>query len=297
MITVEGLTYTYPGAPAPTLRGLDFEVGDGKIFGFLGPSGAGKSTTQNVLIGLLEGFEGRVEVLGRRLEAWGRDYYAHVGVSFELPNHYLQLTARENLDYFRALYDAPTDTPAEALARVGLEAHLDRRVGDFSKGMKNRLTLARSLLHRPKLWFLDEPTAGLDPVNAVAVRELIRARQREGVTVVLTTHDMHVASALCDRVAFLVDGRIVECDRPEALERRFGRREVDVRFGAADAPSRATFDLDALAEARELFRILREEPVLSIHSQETTLEDVFVQVTGRRLVDGASAAQRAGGAS
>lgn len=283
MIEVRDLKFAYPGAPGAVLHGMDFEVREGEIFGFLGPSGAGKSTTQNILIGLLRGWEGAVSVLGRPLRTWGRDYYGHIGVSFELPNHYLKLTARENLEYFRALYDGPTASPDEVMAQVGLGDQLDKPVAAFSKGMKQRLTLARSMLNRPRLWFLDEPTSGLDPVSAVRVRDLVRERQREGVTTVITTHDMLIADALCDRVGFVVDGRLVTCDTPAALKRRYGQREVEVAWGPSEAPSKARFPLDGLADAAGFQRVLREETLLSIHSQETSLEDVFVQVTGRTL--------------
>lgn len=283
MIRVNDLHFTYPGADAPTVKGLDFEVAEGEIFGFLGPSGAGKSTTQNILIGLLPGWRGGIEIKGRPLSDWGRDYYRHIGVSFELPNHYLKLTARENLEFFRAMYDGDTDTPEQVMGLVGLSDHLDKPVSAYSKGMKNRLTLARSLLNRPSLWFLDEPTAGLDPVNAVNVRDLVKARQAQGVTTVITTHDMLIADALCDRVGFIVDGELVEVGAPDALKRRYGTREVVINWGSEQAPQSASFPLDGIGEHPEFLRILQQEQVISMHSQETTLEDVFVQVTGRRL--------------
>jgi fluoroquinolone transport system ATP-binding protein len=283
VITVADLHFTYPGAQQATLHGLDFTVEEGEVVGFLGPSGAGKSTTQNLLIGLLRGYTGTVEVMGRALSDWGRAYYERIGVSFELPNHYGKLTARENLDYFRAMYEGETASPEEVMALVGLSEHLDKRADAFSKGMKNRLTLARSLLNRPALWFLDEPTAGLDPVNAVAVRDLVARRRNEGCTTLITTHDMHIADVLCDRVAFLIDGRIAELDAPDALKRRYGKRAVEVTFGPEQDPSTATFPLDGLADQADFQRILREETVHTLHSQETSLEDVFVQVTGRSL--------------
>jgi fluoroquinolone transport system ATP-binding protein len=283
MIRVQDLTFTYPTGDAPAVQGLTFDVAEGEIFGFLGPSGAGKSTTQNILIGLLTGWQGSIDVMGRPLPTWGREYYGRIGVSFELPNHYLKLTARENLAFFSALFDGETDTPEALMDLVGLGDELDKRVSAYSKGMKNRLTLARSLIHRPSLWFLDEPTAGLDPVNAVNVRELVKARQAAGVTTVITTHDMLIADALCDRVGFIVDGQLVECDAPDVLKRRYGTREVVVRYGSEEAPTEARYPLDGVGTAPEFLRILREESVLSLHSQETTLEDVFVQVTGRAL--------------
>ena len=161
MIEVKDLQFTYPGAAAPAVRGMSFTVKEGEIFGFLGPSGAGKSTTQKILTGLLQGYSGSVQVLGRELSAWssaGHSYYEQIGVGFELPNHYLKLTALENLNYFRSLYSGPTDDPRELLAMVGLTDDADTPVGQFSKGMKMRLNFVRALLHRPRLLFLDEPS-------------------------------------------------------------------------------------------------------------------------------------------
>jgi fluoroquinolone transport system ATP-binding protein len=282
MLQVHDLSYTYPGAERPAVEGLGFEVAEGEIFGLLGPSGAGKSTTQGVLIGLLKGWQGEAQVMGRSLPEWGADYYEHVGVSFEVPNHFLKLTARENLDYFRSLYSSATSSAAEVLELVGLTDSLDVRVADFSKGMKNRLTFARSLLHRPKLLFLDEPTAGLDPGNARKIREIVRQRQAAGTTVVLTTHNMQVADELCDRVGFIVEGRLEVVAAPDALKRRYGRRAVRVVVDGSDGIEEHEFALDGLADNAEFLAALRQ-PVRTLHSEETTLEEVFIQVTGTSL--------------
>lgn len=287
MIGVEDLTFTYPGGSSPAVRGLTFDVEKGEVFGFLGPNGAGKTTTQNILIGLLKGWQGRVQCMDRPLASWDADYYRSIGVSFEAPNHYLKLTARENLEFFRSLYDGNADSVEDVMALVGLEDHVDKSVGEYSKGMKNRLNFARSLLHRPQLWFLDEPTAGLDPVNAVRIREVIRQRQELGVTTVVTTHDMTIAEAVCDRVAFIIDGRIATIDTPDALRRRFGRREVEVRRECAGEDDgdevMERFPLDGLADNTAFLDALRHERLTTIHSQEASFEEVFVQVTGRSL--------------
>jgi fluoroquinolone transport system ATP-binding protein len=281
MIDVKDLTYTYPSGSSPAIRKLTFDVGNGEVFGFLGPSGAGKSTTLNILIGLIKGWQGYVRVLERPLGELGADYYRSIGVSFEAPNHYLKLTARENLEYFRALYDGKADTVEDVLAIVGLEDDIDKAVGEFSKGMKGRLNFARSLLHRPELWFLDEPTVGLDPVNAVRIREIIKHRQKLGVTTVVTTHDMTTAEVVCDRVAFIIDGQIAAVDAPDALRHRYGSREVEVRWEGGDGAQR--FPLDGLADNTAFLDALRRRGLTTVHSQEATLEDVFVQVTGRSL--------------
>ncbi|MEM1178494.1 MAG: ABC transporter ATP-binding protein [Acidobacteriota bacterium] len=283
MINVKGLSFNYPGAAGPAISELEFDVRDGEIFGFLGPSGAGKSTTQNVLIGLLRGWRGHAEVLGRSVDRWGSDLYRTVGVSFEAPNHYLKLTARENLEYFRRLYGGDAESTDSVLDWVDLGDHADKRVSAFSKGMKNRLNLARSLLHRPRLWFLDEPTAGLDPVNAKRVRELVSRRRDEGVTTFITTHDMQTVEALCDRVAFLVDGRIAILDAPDALRRRYGRREVELTFNTDGGPTKQSFPLDGLAQNAAFLAALARPGLETVHSLEASLEDVFVAVTGRGL--------------
>jgi fluoroquinolone transport system ATP-binding protein len=159
VIDVHSFGFTYPGARRAAVRDVAFAVEPGEIFGFLGPSGAGKSTTQNVLIRLLDGYEGTVAVLGKDLRAWDRGYYRRIGVAFEAPNHYLKLTARENLQLFAGLHGGGTEDPGALLERVGLEQDRDRLVAEFSKGMRGRLTFARALLHRPELLFLDEPSA------------------------------------------------------------------------------------------------------------------------------------------
>jgi len=282
-IVVEDLRFRYPGAAADTLRGLSFAIADGEIFGFLGPSGAGKSTTQRVLLKLLRGFAGRVGVLGRDLSAWRHDLYERIGVSFELPNHYLKLTARENLEFFRALYNRPSEDPGTILAAVGLREDADKRVAEHSKGMRMRLNLARALMHKPELLFLDEPTAGLDPVHAMAVRDLILAERARGRTVFLTTHDMVLVDAVCDRVGFIVDGELKSVDTPRALKLRHGSREVVVEVKAGDALERKGFPLDGIGANAEFLALLREGDIQTIHSQETTLDRVFAIVTGASL--------------
>lgn len=284
MIEVQGLTFRYPGSAEPAVRDLSFEVARGEVFGFLGPSGAGKSTTQNILIGLLKGFDGHVEVMGRSLSGWGPDYFERVGVSFEAPNHFTKLTARENLEFFASLYRGNAESPDRLLEMVALDDAADVRVGRFSKGMKHRLNFARSLLNRPDLWFLDEPTAGLDPINARRVRDIVRERQRAGITTFLTTHDMAVADDLCDRVGFIVDGRVETIDTPRSLKLAHGTRALRVEYRVSDGDTRSgDFPLDGLATNEDFQRVLREHSIETMHSQETTLEQVFVDVTGRQL--------------
>ena len=284
VIAVSELTYTYPKTTEPAVRGMDFTVAPGEIFGFLGPSGAGKSTTQKLLIGLLRGHGGRMLVWGRDPLDWGSDYYQRIGVSFELPNHYLKLTGAENLQFFASLYDGATQDPRTLLEAVGLADAADTRVGKYSKGMQMRLTFARALLNDPELIFLDEPTSGLDPVNARRVKDMVLELKDRGRTVFLTTHDMATADELCDRVAFVVDGRIVALDAPTELKIARSRRLVRVEYRAPEGTLQtAEFPMDGLADDADFHFVLRTHHVETIHSREASLDEVFVDVTGRSL--------------
>ncbi len=284
VIRVRGLTYKYPKSADPAVRGMDFSVARGEIFGFLGPSGAGKSTTQKLLIGLLRGHGGDAAVWGKDPLAWGPDYYQRVGVSFELPNHYQKLTGLENLRFFASLYDVDTLDPMELLDAVGLADDATTRVEKYSKGMQMRLTFARSLINDPELLFLDEPTSGLDPVNARKVKSIILDLKARGRTIFLTTHDMSTADELCDRVAFVVDGEIVALNTPAELKIARSQRVVRVEYrGNNGALEAADFGMDGLADDPMFHAVLRDKHVETVHSREASLDDVFVEVTGRRL--------------
>ncbi len=215
MIHVDSLDFAYPNAEHDTLRSLSFAVDSGEIFGFLGPSGAGKSTTQKILTGLLSDYRGSVRVFDREVRDWDGTYYDRIGVSAESPNQYPKLTGRENLELFASLHRTETRDIEELFSLVGLSDAIDRRVGAYSKGMAMRLNFVRALLHDPELVFLDEPTSGIDPGNAKRIKSAIADLRDDGKTVFLTTHDMTVADQLCDRVAFIVNGRIPLVDEPE----------------------------------------------------------------------------------
>ena len=204
-------------------------------------------------------------------------------MSFELPNHYLKLTALENLTYFRALYSGETEEPQALLEMVGLGQDGDLRVSQYSKGMKNRLNVARALIHKPELLFLDEPTAGLDPVNARRIMNLVERLRDNGTTVFLCTHDMLVADELCDEVAFIVDGEIKLIDSPRALKLQHGRRSVRVEYRLNGDVKGQEFPIDGLADNADFMALLRKREIETIHTQETTLANIFIEVTGREL--------------
>lgn len=283
MIEVSGLRFSYPGSKEPALKGLDFSIRKGEIFGFLGPSGAGKSTTQKILIGILKQYEGSVRVMDRELREARNDYYEKIGVAFEFPNFYTRFTAIENLNLFRSLYAGETEDPKALLAMLGLEQNANTKVSDYSKGMKMRLNMCRALLNKPDLLFLDEPTSGLDPVNAKILKELIVQKKRDGKTILITTHNMNAAEELCDHVAFIVDGGIRLIDSPRELKVRQGRKEVQVEYKEGSLLKRTGFDLRTIGTNPDFLRLLRQGEIETMHTQEASLEDIFVEVTGRRL--------------
>lgn len=283
MIQVKNLRFTYAGNLEETLHNIDFEVKEGEIFGFLGPSGAGKSTTQKVLTGILKNYTGSVQVFDKEIKQQGRGFYERVGISFEFPNVYTKLTARENLEYFASMYSGKTADPMELLSMVGLEQSADTQVSKFSKGMKMRLNFCRAFLNHPDLIFLDEPTTGLDPSNARKIKDIILERKKQGKTVFLTTHNMNVAEELCDRVAFMVEGKLPLIDSPRELMVSRGKRAVRVEFEENSHAGKKDFPLDGIGDNREFLGILRDGKIKTIHSLEATLEDIFIETTGQSL--------------
>ena len=280
MIKATSLSFTYPGAGAPTLDNLSFEIGAGEVYGLLGPSGAGKSTTQRILMGLLGGFSGEATLFGQPVQALGRALYERIGVSFELPTVYLRLTALENLRLFAALYEKQTRDPMEVLADVDLADAANQRAEQFSKGMKMRLNLARSLLHDPELLFLDEPTTGQDPARARMTRDLVRGLKARGKTIFLTTHNMAEAEEICDRVGFLARGTIPVTGTPEELKRRYGQRVLEAAVEGPAGIDRLSFPMDGLGQNQEFLGLLTAGKVVSMHTLEASLDDVFIKATG-----------------
>lgn len=284
MLCVNNLEYTYAGAKNPALKGISFEIQPGEIFGFLGPSGSGKTTTQRVVIGLLRGYQGSVAVFDQERRSFGREYFEKIGVAFDFPNLYLKLTAAENLALISSYYRNASHDIDAFLDQVGLLPDRSKKVENFSKGMKMRLNFVRSIMHNPDLLFFDEPTSGLDPGNAKIIKDIILQLKNEGKTIFLTTHNMSVAEQLCDRVAFLCEGRISLCDSPANLKVQFGKRLVKVEYLQNAQSISEEFSLDDLAQQAGFFEILKTKEILTIHSQDASLEDIFIKVTGRSLL-------------
>lgn len=283
MLKIEHLNFTYSKTKKKAIQEMNFDVQEGEVFGFLGPSGAGKTTTQRLIIGLLRNYSGNIEVLGKERNKWGKDFYEHIGVAFDFPNLYLKLTAKENLQLIAAYYKTQCIEPEKLLDRVGLLPEKDARVESFSKGMKMRLNFVRSIMHHPELMFFDEPTSGLDPMNAHIIKEIILEQKKANKTIFLTTHNMTVAEQLCDRVAFIVDGKIVVIGSPKDLMIEHGKRTVKVEFIANGNLLEQSFNIDKLAENLEFLNILKSADIKTIHSCEATLEDIFIKLTGRNL--------------
>ncbi len=282
MISVDNLHFTYPNAPQETLKSMRFSAERGEILGFLGPSGAGKSTAQKILTGILKGYAGSVKVLGGEVRQKKRDYYEHIGVAMEVPNLYGKFTAMENLRFFASLYQADCENADTLLERLELAGDRDTRVSGYSKGMKMRLNFIRAIMHRPDVLFLDEPTAGLDPARSRTIKEMVTEQKQQGRTVILTTHDMHLAEELCDRVAFIVDGSIKLLDTPMNLRLRAGDRRV--RYTWQDGQRReAEMPLKSLKDDDRFMALLQQDKIETLHTLETSLEDLFIDVTGRSL--------------
>lgn len=279
MFQVKDLKFSYPKNSTLTLAGLNFSIEPGEIFGLLGPSGVGKSTTQKVLTRLLTGYEGTVLYDGKDLLSYGRDYYNQIGVGFEMPVHFSKLTAEENLYFFRRLYGSKVPIE-DLLRRVGLYEDRAKRVNTLSKGMKVRLNFIRAFLNSPRFLFLDEPTNGLDPANARILKDMIKEFRDSGGTVFLTTHLMSDVDELCDRVAFMAQGKIVEMDSPKNLKMKHGQRRVTVEFESDQGVERQSFPLDNLGEHLGFLEIIKESKIITMHSEETTLEDIFIKITG-----------------
>jgi ABC-2 type transport system ATP-binding protein len=289
MIETWNLRRSFNGRTA--VDGVSFAVERGEVFGFLGPNGAGKSTTIRMLTGQLLPSGGSARVAGCDCARDVRTLKPLIGVVFEQQNLYERMSGRENLSFFARLFGVPTRRADVLLEQVQLADRANEPVKVYSNGMKQRLLIARALLHQPQVLFLDEPTRGLDPNAARDIRQLIADLGRTGTTVFLTTHYMEEADQLCQRVAFLNAGQIVAMDAPLKLKLAHGRRQARLVLTSSDgqAGRELTLCLDTPADAQRLGDYIRQGQVLTIHSAEATLEEIFITLVGRGLTEGGSA--------
>jgi fluoroquinolone transport system ATP-binding protein len=282
MFEVKNLRFKYPKNNEETIKGISFHIQKGEIFGFLGPSGAGKSTTQKLLLKLLNGAEGHITFNGVDIQQLKSSFYESIGVSFEMPIHFTKMTAYENIRFFQDLYEKKADME-ELMKQVGLWKDKDKLVSEYSKGMKIRLNIVRALINQPDMLFLDEPTNGLDPKNAMILKDMIKAYRNQGGTVFITSHIMSDIEQLCDRVAFIVDGKIVELASPRDLKIRYGKKAITVDYIQEGKKYQTIFDMDKKESKQKLSELILNHEIETIHSGETTLEDIFIQVTGVSL--------------
>jgi len=274
-LCLDGLVVRYGSFVA--VDHLSLELKPGELFGLLGPNGAGKSSTIRVLIGQRRPDAGRVTVAGLDVVKRWDDVKALFGYVPDRENHFEEFTGRRNLRLFAGLYDVPRERVDECLALVELSDAADLPVRAYSLGMRRKLLLARSLLHRPRVLYLDEPTANLDIHSAAVVHRILRDLTRQGVTVLLTTHNMQEVEEICDRVAILCRGQLVALDSPLALRRRHAERRADVTL---EGGARLVIDLDDPEDAVRLSKHLIAREVASIRSREFNFHEAFLKLTG-----------------
>lgn len=264
----------------PVLKDLNAVLQRGEILGFLGPSGAGKTTTIKILTGQLKPTSGDAYILGIHVKNIDETIYEQIGIVTDQSGVYERMTVYENLKYFAKILKADPARIDGLLQRVGLAGHKKKPAGKLSKGQMQRLVLARAVLHKPKVLFLDEPTSGLDPSTALDIHKLLGEMKQEGMSVFLTTHNMEEATKLCDHVALLNDGQIVEYGTPQELCLRYNQKK---RYRILLENGEELLLEQSEENIRKMAGLLAQNQVASLHSCEPTLEHVFLTVTGRHL--------------
>jgi len=282
MLCVENLSVRFGRYTA--VDDISFRVPAGEIFGFLGPNGAGKTTTIKALTGQIRPSGGRAFFRDRDLWAHFDELKSGFGYVADFDNHMEELTAFQNLDIFRLLYRVPRDRVLDVLEIVELADEKDQKVRDYSKGMKKKLTIAREILHRPSLLYLDEPTANLDVHSTSVIRGLLKRLAGHGTAVFCTTHNMEEAEEICDRIAVLDRGRILETETPETFIRRHADPVLRVVLDPGDGDRQARWlRMDAPEDMQFLADRIRDGSVVSIRSHSASFKDVFLKLTGRDL--------------
>lgn len=262
------------------LKDVSAVLRKGEILGFLGPSGAGKTTTINILTGQLLPASGSAEVLGIGCDKIDEKIYEQIGIVTDSSGIYERMSVYDNLKYFARLLNAPIENIDPLLKRIGLYEHRKKTAGKLSKGQTQRLVIARAVLHKPKVLFLDEPTSGLDPSTALEIHRMLLEMKEEGMAIFLTTHNMEEAAKLCDHVALLNEGVIVEYGTPEEICLKYNK-DKKYKVQLTDGSRHI---LNQNSESAEKIMVwIQGDRIETIHSCEPTLESVFLEVTGREL--------------
>ena len=272
MIKVEKVTKSFGEKVA--LNNISFVVNEGEIFGFLGPSGSGKTTMINILTGQLQANSGKTELLGKDSQKLLPSDFEELGLVGDTSGYYEKLSLYKNLLFFARLYGTSTNRIEEILKQVDLYDSKDTLAEKLSTGMRQRMLLARSLINYPKVLFLDEPTSGLDPTTSKKIHKLLQELKEKGTTIFLTTHDMNEATLLCDDLALLNKGHLVEQGSPKTIIQKYNK-EKKVELTYSDT-TRKIINFESLKEESY-------QNIMMIHSCEPTLEDIFIKLTGEKL--------------
>lgn len=264
----------------PVLKDISATLNSGEILGFLGPSGAGKTTTIKIMTGQVEATSGSAYILGIDARNIDETIYEQIGIVTDSSGVYERMSVYDNLLYFAKLLNVKKERIDALLTQVGMLEHKKKLAGKLSKGQMQRLILARAILHEPKVLFLDEPTSGLDPSTALAIHSLLLDLKEQGMAIFLTTHNMEEATKLCDHVALLHEGEIVEYGSPKELCLKYNTNK---RYRILLDDQKEYCIYQSASEIDQLKSWLKEDRVLSLHSCEPTLETVFLNVTGRGL--------------
>lgn len=262
---------------AVALDAISFSIEKGQIFGFLGPSGSGKTTTINILTGQLMADNGQSSILGQDSRKLTSQELGKIGLVGDTSGFYEKISLYNNLLFYSKYYGIDKTTVDNLLKRVGLYDSRKTVAEKLSTGMKQRMLLARALINKPRVLFLDEPTSGLDPATSQTIHSLILELKAAGTTIFLTTHDMNEATLLCDKLALLNEGRLVEQGSPKDLIQKYNQNKR-VKLSYQDGSERI-LDFTELGQAMAS----DSEKIIAIHSCEPTLEDIFIQLTGGKL--------------
>ncbi|MFW6287695.1 MAG: ABC transporter ATP-binding protein [bacterium] len=300
VIEVKNLSKKYRNTYA--VDDISFSVGRGEVFGFLGPNGAGKTTTINILLGLLHPDNGYCKIFQKNTKEMDDSVYQNIGVVFEEKNLYLRLTGYQNLRFFARMYQVGSERIKYLLQKFDLQDAAKRQVKTYSKGMRQRLLICRALLNDPELLILDEPTGGLDPVSLRIIHDSIMELKKEQKTVLLSTHYMEEAEKLCDRLAFIHKGKLIKVSTPDKLKKEFGEAVLELKLNCLESDKRikdisllleekdglffsddytsVLLSLDYKNSGEKMDKIKEIVDVISIHSREASLHDVFISLTG-----------------
>ncbi len=275
ILRIEQLSVHYGSFVA--VNNLSLDLRQGEIFGLLGPNGAGKTTTIRILIGQRRPTSGNVSVCGRDVVREWDDVKSLFGYVPDRENHFDEFSGRRNLQIFCGLYQIDESRIDECLAMVELSEAADIPVKGYSLGMRRKLLLARGLLHQPKILYLDEPTANLDIHSTEVVRRILQDLKSQGVTILITTHNMQEVEEVCDRVAILCRGNLIALDSPLALRQQHAEKKVDVILNNGE---RLVIDMEQQSERDELSRFMSEGQIATVNSREHDFHETFLKLTG-----------------